>query len=256
MSFADDVINGNYTYGSYKKKKIKEESFAERVINGNYEYGSYKKKKLEEDENLKTENKSMFGNKIVKIGKDLEDGYQFGDISKAFLGTANDLIANTTKGLLSPLENGLDVATNLLATGISQGSGALGIKNEEVADKMRKFADKDFTANAARIIANVNPIGATYNVINGTPNKIFNPAEVNLDEDKNILENYGEGLKKAWINDQKEQEYEKSSVAGEYVDKIAELIGHTMGLKIGRRNARERNNYNRNKKNWNVFKQK
>lgn len=226
MSLKESIENGtykNYYTNNEKKKKSLKEAIAD---------GTYQNYFSSQEDNVIGGN-SGFDNKIIKTGKEMEDGYQFGDITKSFLGTANDLIANTTKGLLSPVENVLDVGTNLLATGIATGSGALGIKNEELANNIREFADKNLTSNAARIVANENPIGMAYNIANGTPEKIFNPAEIEWDENKSIFENYGAGFEKAWLSEAKEQDYEKSSISGEYVDKIAELIGHTIGLKLG-----------------------
>lgn len=233
MSYIDSVLNGTYSQGNYKKKREQEkESYVDKVLNGTYEIGSYRSKKQEEV--IQESNNKDLGllGKFLKQGKEMEDGYQFGDVTKMVLGTGNDLIQKTTKGLLSPVESVLDIGTNLIASGLSTGSGALGIKNEKLANDLREFADKDLTAIATKTVENVNPIGMAYNIVNGTPQKIINPAEIEWDKEKNIFENYGAGLEKAWATD-REEDYEKSSVAGEYTGKIAELVGHTLGLKLG-----------------------
>ena len=158
--------------------------------------------------------------------KEFEDGYQFGDISKTALGTATNVLQKFAKGLFSPIENVADIGTNIVATG----QDILGF--DEAAKKTREFANKDITENVTSSIINASPIGMLYNIVNGEPGKIFNPAEIEYDPNKDILENLGAGYSKLFLEDS-EQSYDYSSVSGQYPDQIAELVGYTLGLSQG-----------------------
>ena len=158
--------------------------------------------------------------------KEFEDGYQFGDISKTALGTATNVLQKFAKGLFSPIENVADIGTNIVATG----QDILGF--DEAAKKTREFANKDITENVTSSIINASPIGMLYNIVNGEPGKIFNPAEIEYDPNKDILENLGAGYSKLFL-EESEQSYDYSSVSGQYPDQIAELVGYTLGLSQG-----------------------
>ena len=174
----------------------------------------------EEPSQQETEEKKFF-----QAGE-FEDGYQFGDITKTALGTATDTIQNIGKGILSVGENILDVGTNLVATI----QDILGF--DEAAKGSRDFANKDLSQNISGTIANATPIGMLYNLVNGTPEKIFNPAEIEYDTNKNLFENYTSGLQKAWLTESTEN-YENSSISGEMTDQVVELVGYTLGLATG-----------------------
>lgn len=155
---------------------------------------------------------------------ELEDGYQFGDISKTILGTGTDIVQDLATGILSPIENVLDIGTNVVATV----QNILGFK--DAAKKTRNFADKNITQNVTSKVANASTVGMLYNLVNGTPEKIINPAGITYDKDKNIVENYASGLNQFINETGEEQGYENSSVLGTNTDQVIELIGYTLGL--------------------------
>lgn len=155
---------------------------------------------------------------------ELEDGYQFGDISKTILGTGTDIVQDLATGILSPIENVLDIGTNAVATV----QNILGFK--DAAKKTRNFADKNITQNVTSKVANASTVGMLYNLVNGTPEKVINPAGITYDKDKNIVENYASGLNQ-FINETGEKQgYENSSVLGTNTDQVVELFGYTLGL--------------------------
>jgi hypothetical protein len=155
---------------------------------------------------------------------ELEDGYQFGDISKTILGTGTDIVQDLATGILSPIENVLDIGTNVVSTV----QNILGFK--DAAKKTRNFADKNITQNVTSEVANASTVGILYNLVNGTPEKIINPAGITYDKDKNIVENYASGLNQFINETGEEQGYENSSVLGTNTDQVIELIGYTLGL--------------------------
>ena len=155
---------------------------------------------------------------------EFQDGYQFGDISKTILGTGTDIVQDLATGILSPIENVLDIGTNVVATV----QNILGFK--DAAKKTRDFADKNITQNVTSKVANASTVGMLYNLVNVTPEKIFNPAGIAYDEDKNIVENYASGVNQFINNTEEEQGYENSSVLGTNSDQVVELIGYTLGL--------------------------
>lgn len=155
---------------------------------------------------------------------ELEDGYQFGDISKTILGTGTDIVQDLATGILSPIENVLDIGTNVVATV----QNILGFK--DAAKKTRNFADKNITQNVTSKVANASTVGMLYNLVNGTPEKIINPAGITYDKDKNIVENYASGLNQFINETGEEQGYENSSVLGTNTDQVVELFGYTLGL--------------------------
>lgn len=155
---------------------------------------------------------------------ELEDGYQFGDISKTILGTGTDIVQDLATGILSPIENVLDIGTNVVATV----QNILGFK--DAAKKTRNFADKNITQNVTSKVANASTVGMLYNLVNGTPEKIINPVGITYDKDKNIVENYASGLNQFINETGEEQGYENSSVLGTNSDQVVELFGYTLGL--------------------------
>ena len=193
--------------------------------------------KVKEASNVQAPNSKKTEISIVNNAKErknwfqaneLEDGYQFGDISKTILGTGTDIVQDLSTGILSPIENVLDVGTNVVATV----QNILGFK--DAAKKTRNFADKNITQNVTSKVANASTVGMLYNLVNGTPEKVINPAGITYDKDKNIVENYASGLNQFINETGEEQGYENSSVLGTNSDQVIELIGYTLGLsKIG-----------------------
>ena len=155
---------------------------------------------------------------------EFQNGYQFGDIYKTILGTGTDIVQDLATGILSPIENVFDIGTNVVATV----QNILGFK--DAAKKTRDFADKNITQNVTSKVANASTVGMLYNLVNGTPEKIFNPAGITYDKDKNIVENYASGVNQFINNTGEEQGYENSSVLGTNSDQVVELIGYTLGL--------------------------
>lgn len=189
--------------------------------------------KVKEASNLQAPNSKKTEISIINNQKEkknwfqaneLEDGYQFGDISKTILGTGTDIVQDLATGILSPIENVLDIGTNVVATV----QNILGFK--DAAKKTRNFADKNITQNVTSEVANASTVGILYNLVNGTPEKIINPAGITYDKDKNIVENYASGLNQFINETGEEQGYENSSVLGTNTDQVIELIGYTLGL--------------------------
>lgn len=156
---------------------------------------------------------------------EFKDGYQVGDVSKTILGTGTDIVQDVATGILSPIENVIDVGANIVASV----QNVLGFK--DAAKKTRDFADKNITQNVTSKIANATTIGMLYNIVNGTPEKIFNPVGINYDTNKSVVENYTSGLGQTFLEESTEQNgYENSSVLGTNSDQVVELIGYTLGL--------------------------
>lgn len=189
--------------------------------------------KVKEASNLQAPNSKKTEISIINNQKEkknwfqaneLEDGYQFGDISKTILGTGTDIVQDLATGILSPIENVFDIGTNVVATV----QNILGFK--DAAKKTRNFADKNITQNVTSKVANASTVGMLYNLVNGTPEKVINPAGITYDKDKNIVENYASGLNQ-FINETGEKQgYENSSVLGTNTDQVVELFGYTLGL--------------------------
>lgn len=179
------------------------------------------KKKQDEKE----EEKKWY-QKIFEKGE-FDDGYDFGDVTKTILGTSTELTQKAAKGILKVAEAPVDIATNLV------GTGANIIGQDEAAKKIRNFADKDLSENISKIGSNASTTGMLYNLVNGTPEKIINPAGVEWDKDKGITENYFDNLNKALTDEKETQNYEESSLSGYYADHVTEQIGYILGLVFG-----------------------
>ena len=205
-----DKINSMNTVDTQNVYKIKDKNILKNVV-----------------DDIKSKAKGY-----VNFDNEFSDGYQLGDVSKTFLGTATDITQDFAGGrALKTLEDILDIGTNWVATGLNTGSGALGIKNEKLAKDMRNFADKDLSSTISHRVANVTPFGIAYNLANGTPEKIFNPAGIKYDINKNPIENYKAGFEKAYLTDEVE-DYEKSSLSGEKMDQAVEMIGYSLGNRM------------------------
>lgn len=201
------------------ENKVKEASNVKTAANNN----SVKYSKMSIANNNSNEVQENGQSKWFQANE-FKDGYQFGDITKTVLGTGTDVVQDLSTGILSPIENVLDVGTNVVATV----QNLLGFK--DAAKKTRNFADKNITQNLTSKISNASTVGMLYNLVNGTPGKIFNPAEISYNKNKNIVENYISGLGKMYTEEGDLQSYENSSVLGEYPDQVIELVGYTLGL--------------------------
>lgn len=179
--------------------------------------------------------------KILTKGE-FDDGYQFGDLIKTQLGTSTDLVSEVAKGILSPIESVADIGANALATGANLASKVAGkglgiLDLEKTEENLRSFANNDLTETMSNIAANVNPAGMLYNVVNGTPENILNPAGISYDKDKSVIENIKTNYKNLYTDKgdpvKVPDDYEKSSLMGEYAEKVTELVGYGLSLAYG-----------------------
>lgn len=218
MSLRDAIESGNYqNYFTDEGNKKKKKTLREAIEDGTYQ-NYFEDDVPEESQKDKRIVEFLEGSKKIAKADEFKDGYQVGDISKTVLGTLTDLTQDTAAGILQPFESGIDIAANLIATGQAK----LGFN--EAANRTREFANQNLSANISEKIANTTTPGVLYNIINGTPQKIFNPAEIEYNKNKNFIENYKEGFKKAYLTKSNEQEYEHSSASGEITDEIVSLI--------------------------------
>lgn len=219
MSLREAIESGNYQnyFTDESNQKKKKKTLREAIEDGTYQ-NYFEDDVPEESQKDKRIVEFLEGAKKIAKADEFKDGYQVGDISKTVLGTLTDLTQDTAAGILQPFESGIDIVANLIATGQTK----LGFN--EAANRTREFANQNLSANISEKIANATTPGVLYNIINGTPQKIFNPAEIEYDKNKNFIENYKEGFKKAYLTKSNEQEYEHSSASGEITDEIVSLI--------------------------------
>ena len=219
MSLRDAIESGNYQnyFTDESNQKKKKKTLKEAIEDGTYQ-NYFEDDVPEESQKDKRIVEFLEGSKKIAKADEFKDGYQVGDISKTVLGTLTDLTQDAAAGILQPFESGIDIVANLIATGQTK----LGFN--EAANRTREFANQNLSANISEKIANATTPGVLYNIINGTPQKIFNPAEIEYDKNKNFIENYKEGFKKAYLTKSNEQEYEHSSASGEITDEIVSLI--------------------------------
>lgn len=219
MSLRDAIESGNYQnyFTDESNQKKKKKTLKEAIEDGTYQ-NYFEDDVPEESQKDKRTVEFLEGAKKIAKADEFKDGYQVGDISKTVLGTLTDLTQDTAAGILQPFESGIDIVANLIATGQTK----LGFN--EAANRTREFANQNLSANISEKIANATTPGVLYNIINGTPQKIFNPAEIEYDKNKNFIENYKEGFKKAYLTKSNKQEYEHSSASGEITDEIVSLI--------------------------------
>lgn len=219
MSLRDAIESGNYQnyFTDESNQKKKKKTLKEAIEDGTYQ-NYFEDDVPKESQKDKRMVEFLEGAKKIAKADEFKDGYQVGDISKTVLGTLTDLTQDTAAGILQPFESGIDIVANLIATGQTK----LGFN--EAANRTREFANQNLSANISEKIANATTPGVLYNIINGTPQKIFNPAEIEYDKNKNFIENYKEGFKKAYLTKSNEQEYEHSSASGEITDEIVSLI--------------------------------
>lgn len=219
MSLREAIESGNYQnyFTDESNQKKKKKTLREAIEDGTYQ-NYFEDDVPEESQKDKRIVNFLEGAKKIAKADEFKDGYQVGDISKTVLGTLTDLTQDTAAGILQPFESGIDIVANLIATGQTK----LGFN--EAANRTREFANQNLSANISEKIANATTPGVLYNIINGTPQKIFNPAGIEYDKNKNFIENYKDGFKKAYLTKSDEQEYEHSSASGEITDEIVSLI--------------------------------
>lgn len=163
-------------------------------------------------------------------------------LAKTVTGTGTDIIQDFGKGFISPVENAVDVLTNATATYNNiQGNivNSLGLKTagkglKKNAENLRNFANRDLSETISKRAAQSTLPGVAYNLFNGTPQNIINNAGVEIDTNKSFGENVGNAFNKIFNNDDTSniEGYEKSSVLGEYPDKLNQLIGYGTGLSM------------------------
>lgn len=179
----------------------------------------------------KEEEDKKWYQKIFTKGE-FEDGVDgVGDFisktTKTILGTATDVTKNVGQGVVSMVEIPVDIASNAVATGFNIAG------KKDTAEKIRDFADFNLSKTYSERVANITPQGILYNAVNGDFEKVINPTGIEWDKDKNILENYKDNFSNIWLDDTKEENYEKSSVSGQYADEVARLVGYSLALMWG-----------------------
>ena len=202
MSFADDVISGNY--GNKKKKK----TFAEEVIGGTYvPYKAPKKEKssiadddpiykrmLEDDGDDEKEERSWFR------GGAFSDGYDFGDGIKTLLGTGADMYEDLAGGVLNIGEGVIDAGAYAVQGGaklskkLKESTASVPLlggltsliptdKADDISNSMEGFIKKDLVGDSGidslvgRII---NPMSGLNDLVNGDFDRfnVFKPKDM------------------------------------------------------------------------------
>ena len=130
MGLADDIINGNYTSSSIKKKKKEEDSLADQII-----FGTYKSQSLSKNKNQKDDEEKE--NTFFKKSNLFDDGYQFGDISGTVASTIGDVGINVAKGIAG-LGEGLGDAVSYGIADIYDWTG-----NDAKANAIRERTQED-----------------------------------------------------------------------------------------------------------------
>lgn len=208
------------------KKTTSSKNDLQKILDGEYKSNLAKSKSTTQStiQSNKDDNKKWY-QKIFTKGE-FEDGYDFGDVTKTILGTGTDVYKNVSKGALNVIEGIVDIGANAVATG----QNLLGF--DEASEKTRKFADKDLSESISSATAKTSPIGIMYNLVNGKPTDFLNPYGIEYDKDKSVIENI-KSIPGQMFDEDKTEDYEKSSVSGYYADKTEELVGYTLALIFG-----------------------
>jgi hypothetical protein len=137
-----------------------------------------------------------------------DDGYDFGDVSKAILGTYKDIKQDVSKGLLKIGEGVLDTAMYVV------GDTAKRAGDERTAKNTSEFIERDWIeeSKASNIIANFDEIAPT--LIDATKDYFKN-------KDANV---YVEAAKKILGDD-----FEEDSVLGDKSDSLVQSAGQLGG---------------------------
>ncbi len=183
-----------------------------------------------------TENKKKV--EIFKGSKALDDGYQFGDISRSAIATVTDVANRLAEGFSSPFESVVDIGAHAVAT-IQSLTG-----HEEASKKTREWADKDVIKEEAE--SNLyTPVKAFYNFASGNGTYWENMQRQQLqkikekqDEGKELSsyeKNQLDLLGKLYpeTDNKTPKNYKDESMLGETSGQVAELIGYTGGLAVG-----------------------
>ena len=153
-----------------------------------------------------------------------EDGYQFGDVSKAILGTGVKTGQNFTKGLQSNLEGLLDFGTNVA----SMGTEALGLNN--ATEKLRNFAQKDFIAEndlVNKTLINTNPMLALLNQGIGAYDNLkdgYDPGDLLVKNNQIATLFKGQGTLSKGLD-----KIASNSITGNKLDSLAQTVGQIAG---------------------------
>ena len=212
MSFADDVVNGNYSsnksYGNKKKKR----SFADQVVMGeiddNLSSILFPVKQTQAPVQQPEEKKQGFFDNWVKFDA-FKDGYQIGDVTNTILGTGANIRENFEKGVTSNVEGVIDFGANLIS------GAAEGIGQKDAAKSIREWAQKDFISeqqnkglnkvlrkftqsDALNIVDTANTINQAivtgdFNILNPF-NKEASEKSKKLTQESTILDTKGEGV--------------------------------------------------------------
>ena len=169
-----------------------------------------------------TENKKKV--EIFKGSKALDDGYQFGDISRSAIATVTDVANRLAEGFSSPFESVVDIGAHAVAT-IQSLTG-----HEEASKKTREWADKDVIKEVAES-DQYTPVKAFYNFASGNEpywNQFIKTHYFKDGKEVTLLGNEisNEEPKKA-------HNYKDESMLGETSGQVVELIGYTGGLAAG-----------------------
>lgn len=207
------IQNGQYNGQTYKKKKYKNDF--EAIQDGQYTVGTYKPQDIAP---VQQEEKSFFADgydfgDITKTGLNIlsnvfnknnrfKDGYQIGDVSKTLLGSAIDIERNLRKGAASTVEGATDFGINLLS----------GLFDEDTAQSMRNFAQKDITGELSRL-----NMGSTFGGFYKIADLIDSKDIASLNPfDKEAQARYDERL-------------QRDSLAGDTADQLAQGVGQLGG---------------------------
>ena len=183
-----------------------------------------------------TENKKKV--EIFKGSKALDDGYQFGDISRSAIATVTDVANRLAEGFSSPFESVVDIGAHAVAT-IQSLTG-----HEEASKKTREWADKDVIKKEAESNP-YTPVKAFYNFASGNGTYWDNMRRQQLqkireeqDEGKELSsyeKNQLDLLEKLYpeTDNKTPKNYKDESMLGETSGQVAELIGYTGGLAVG-----------------------
>ena len=168
--------NGNLT--NKKKKKSDNSTHYYYDKNGNLVSG---KQYNQEDDYDIAPVKNNYGDKDRKWFESgaFSDGYQFGDVTKTILGTANDIVQDATTGIMGIGENTIDAGAYLVG-GAAKLFGA-----DEFSDNVKDFIKKDIIdeKSAGYRAANNTTLGWINHIINGEWEKLnpFNGDNFNAD---------------------------------------------------------------------------
>lgn len=183
-----------------------------------------------------TENKKKV--EIFKNSKALDDGYQFGDISRSAIATVTDVANRLAEGFSSPFESVVDIGAHAVAT-IQSLTG-----HEEASKKTREWANKDVIKEEAESNP-YTPVKAFYNFASGNGTYWENMQRQQLqkikekqDEGKELSsyeKNQLDLLGKLYpeTDNKTPKNYKDESMLGETSGQVAELIGYTGGLAVG-----------------------